>query len=583
MANLLDEEPQRHLGFLTAVINSVADPIFVKDRDHRFVFANEAFYRFMELDPASLLGKSDRDFFPEHEVEVYWRNDEIVLETGKEHISEETLTDLRGRVRSISTKKARYQEPTGELYIVGIIRDVTDRKESEDSLRRLALHDPLTGLANRLAFEQGLAQALARVRTSGRRLALMFIDLDRFKMVNDSLGHAAGDQLLIATAQRLQSHVRKQDLVARLAGDEFACLIEGCEGRMAVHAASRLERALRQPFQIDGVEVRIGGSIGIAYSSGDDSPEDLLRFADVAMYRAKQRPGGKLQIFDAKVDLAATERLHVQGELLRALERQELTIHYQPIVDLQAKRIWGTEALVRWQHPTRGLVPPDEFIPLAEETGVIVPLGEWVLREACRQVACWQEKLRIDPDLTISVNVSAVQLDSPEFVATVREILQETRISPSRLMLEITESTALQSAARARELRDMGVRLAIDDFGTGYASLSCLRDVPADVLKIARGFTRRLGDRVETSLVRAILSLARDLKLVSIAEGIESRRQSAVLRTMRCPLGQGYLFAHPMPGESFGEHLLNNSVLARFPRAAEPPQTEISALRLRAR
>ena len=582
MAEMLDDEPQTHTGFLTAVINSVADPIFVKDRNHRFVFANEAFYRFMELDPESLLGRNDRDFFPEHEVEVYWRNDELVLETGREHISEETLTDLRGRVRSISTKKTLYQEPTGELYIVGIIRDVTERKESEETLRHLAHHDPLTGLANRLAFEQGLAEALERVRRNGHRLALMFIDLDRFKMVNDSLGHAAGDKLLIAAAQRLRAHLRRQDLVARLAGDEFACLIEHCEGRMAVHAASRLERALRQPFEIDDVEVRISGSIGIAYSSGDDSPEDLLRFADVAMYRAKQRPGGKLQIFDAKVDLAATERLHVQGELLGALERGELIIHYQPIIDLQTKRIWGAEALVRWQHPTRGLVPPDDFIPLAEETGIIVPVGEWVLREACRQVASWQKELRIDPDLMISVNVSAVQLETQEFVSTVREILQETGLAPSRLMLEITESTAIQGEARARELHNMGIRLAIDDFGTGYASLACLRDVPVDALKIDRGFTRRLGDRVETSLVRAILSLARDLKLLCIAEGIESRRQSSVLRTMRCPFGQGYLFAHPMPAESFGEHLLSNRVVSRFP-TAEPPQIEVPGAWLRAR
>ncbi len=569
---------ERSQGHLDAIINAIADPIFVKDRRHRWVLLNAPFCRMLGFDREALIGKSDYDFFPQHEADLFWENDEIVFRTGQEHVSEESFTDAQGVLHAVSTKKTLFVDRTGAKFIVGITRDVTERRQVEEKLRQLAFYDPLTGLANRSLFEERLRQACEDARHGRQQVALLFIDLDHFKMVNDTLGHHVGDRLLIAVAQRLQSSLRSQDLVARFAGDEFACLLESDAGDAPL-AADRVNRALQRPFELEGTRVHISGSIGIACGSGRERPEDLLRFADIAMYRAKQKSGANFQVFDLALDSVATNRLHIQNELWHALERQEIVVHYQPLVRMRSGRICGAEALVRWQHPSRGMMPPSDFIAIAEETGLIVSIGEWVLRQACHQAARWKDAMRRDEPFMISINLSARQLQDPCLVDLVQEILRETGLAPEELVLEITENVLLQTTSRAHELRRLGVRLAIDDFGTGYASLAYLKELPVQILKMAPIFTASLGeDRVGASIVRTILGMSRDLKLTSIVEGIETKRQAALLHGMKCDLGQGFLFSPAVPAREFTELLQLTAVLTGRRGAAAPSPAARAAI-----
>jgi diguanylate cyclase (GGDEF)-like protein len=416
-----------------------------------------------------------------------------------------------------------------------------------------ALHDRLTGLGNRSFFDRRLQEGVDGARRQGRGLAVLCFNLDRFSVINQTLGYRAGDRLLVAVAKRLQHVLRRHDRLARLSGDEFACMVPNCESpQTAVRVATRIHDALGEPFTVDGTQAHLTASLGIAWSPGDETSPDLLRFADVALHRAKRKGGGCTQIFDAGIDAAATGRLHAQNGLREALRRREFILHYQPLMDMESGRICGAEALVRWNHPTRGLILPGEFIPLAEETGVVVPLGNWVLEEACRQAMRWKWHLGPGTGFTMSVNVSARQLRDPGFADLTREILHRTGLPAAELVLELTENSLFEEAARARELRDLGVGLAIDDFGTGYASLAYLRDLPVSILKIARPFISKLGrDVVDTSLVSTILTLSQDLGLVCVAEGIEDATQAMLLREMRCSVGQGFLFAKPMPAAEF--------------------------------
>jgi diguanylate cyclase (GGDEF)-like protein len=406
------------------------------------------------------------------------------------------------------------------------------RRAREAALRRLAFQDALTGLPNRPVFEQRIAEALA----GGGHTTVAFIDLDDFKQVNDSLGHPAGDRLLQIAGERLQRALRQGDIVARLGGDEFAVLAHDVDDLDAF--VQRIFDVLAAPVMLEGKRLHLRASIGIATS---DTGDDLLRNADLAMYSAKAAGTNRSAVFTIDLHTTAVERLDRREQLERAVENEEMVLHYQPIVDLDLGRVAGFEALVRWEHPTRGLVGPNEFVPLAEETGMIIPLGRWVLRTAASEAAQWAGA----PYL--SVNVANVQLEQPGFVEEVARALEDGGLDPRRLVLEVTESSLVgdESAAKLQELRRMGVRLAIDDFGTGYSSLSYLRRFPMDVLKIDRSFTRDVCE--DDALLRAIVAMGESLGLVLVSEGIEEPEQAEALRALGCRLGQGYLFGHPAP------------------------------------
>jgi diguanylate cyclase (GGDEF)-like protein/PAS domain S-box-containing protein len=437
--------------------------------------------------------------------------------------------------------------------------DITERKALEEQLRHQAFHDPLSGLPNRALFMDRLEHALARANRRGDKVAVLFTDLDNFKIINDSLGHEIGDQLLLAVAERLKACLRPEDTAARLGGDEFTILVEEVNGVSdAVRVAERIAESLQRPFAPGQYKVFFTTSIGIALSSPlQEQPADLLRHADLAMYRAKHKGKARYEVFEPSMGTDALERLRLENDLRRALERKEFKVYYQPIVTLEGGRITGAEALVRWEHPTRGLLLPEVFLTVAEDTGLIVRIGEEVLREACHQARAWQERYPSVPPLTVSVNLSPRQFFRPELVA---EILAETDIYPGSLQLEITEgiitSNGLHSANNTlRNLKDQGVQLAVDDFGMGYSSLSYLKRFPVDFSKIDRSFIAGLGQNTDgaskdAQIVSAMIDLTHALGMKAIAEGVETSEQLAQLRDIGCDFGQGNYFSEPLPSEA---------------------------------
>jgi len=447
--------------------------------------------------------------------------------------------------------------------VVVTARDVTERRALQDQLAYQAFHDSLTGLANRALFSERVTHALERGVRRRNLIAVLFIDLDDFKTVNDSLGHAAGDELLVEVAQRIRESIRPEDTCARLGGDEFAVLVEsitGPEGGVAV--ARRVLGSMAQPLTIAGSEVAAQGSIGIALGSGDQTASEIMRSADLAMYRAKSEGKGRYALYEPSMHERVLERLELKADLQRAVVAHEFAVHYQPIVTLQSGTIVGVEALVRWNHPERGLVPPGDFIGLAEETGLILPLGRHVLQVACRQAATWRSGAH--PRLGVSVNLSAKQLASRTLAAEVTEALDGASLDASALTLEITESTLLDSpvvVGRLDELRGLGVRIAIDDFGTGYSSLDYLRRFPVDTLKIARAFVEEIGSSHDQDrLVAAILRLGSTMGFDTVAEGIELETQRDALRALKCTYGQGFLYSRPVPADEIDSLLVGAQV-----------------------
>ncbi len=452
-------------------------------------------------------------------------------------------------------------------HLIFQAQDITDRKRAEERLVHDALHDALTGLPNRVLFMDHLKHAVERARRNrGFFFTVLFLDLDRFKVINDSLGHMVGDQLLVGIARRLETCVRSIDTVARLGGDEFTVLLEDLKDPGDVfEIVERIQKELSAPFNLGGHEVFSSVSIGVAPSTtGYERAEDILRDADTAMYRAKSSGKARHEVFDREMHAHAMNLLHIETDLRRAVERGELRLHYQPIVSLSDEKVIGFEALVRWQHSERGLVSPMDFIPVAEETGQIVPIGRWVLREACRQMSEWKRRDASAAPLFISVNLSGKQFTQPDLLGQVTRTLDETGLDPRSLKLEITESVVMENIEAAVEtlesLRALGVEVSIDDFGTGYSSLSYLHRLPIDTLKVDRSFVSRMASNNEnTEIVRTIVTLAQSLDMKVVAEGVETSEQLAQLQILRCEGGQGFLFSRPLDAEAAGALLSGRS------------------------
>jgi diguanylate cyclase (GGDEF)-like protein/PAS domain S-box-containing protein len=466
---------------------------------------------------------------------------------------------------SLQSKFKRSFTPSEIAFLqalANVLADALERQATEDQIRHRALHDPLTGLPNRVLFLDRLEHALVRLERSQSLAAILFLDLDRFKLVNDSLGHQVGDELLAAAAPRLQQAVRASDTVARFGGDEFGILLEdiGAEHE-AIEMAERIAAVFTRPFVLAGSEHFVTTSIGIAIARGGEDADALIRDADAAMYRAKERGSARYELFDQAMRDRAIVRLRVENDLRRALARDELRLVYQPVISLVDRSIVGVEALVRWEHPERGIVPPDEFIPVAEEDGLIEPIGRWVLEQACRQAAQWHRHCPERIPLEIAVNLSAAQFAKRSLPDTVGEILRATGLDPRSLSLEITESVILRDdqvlTDALLELKELGVQLVLDDFGTGYSSLSYLTRLPLDVLKVDRSFVDGLGrDPRDTAVTEAIVAMARALSLTAVGEGVETEQQARELAAMGCDLAQGYHFSRPVPASEITPMLL---------------------------
>jgi diguanylate cyclase (GGDEF)-like protein len=506
------------------------------------------------------------------------------LRTGQSWDLELQLVTARGRPLWVRATGVAELDPRGVCAkVFGALQDVTERHRADERIRRLAHYDELTGLANRNLFTYHLGHVLSRAERYTKQLAVLFIDLDRFKIINDTLGHDTGDRVLETIARRLSEQMRASDLVARLSGDEFMVVVEEIEGPGVVEdVARKLLRAIEEPVQHQGQEFSLSGSIGIAvYPQDGRDQQSLLKHADIAMYRAKDQGKNGFEFYSSGMNAASVERFSLESKLKRAVvDQNQFVLHYQPKVSVADGRIVGAEALVRWVSPDRGLIPPGEFIPLAEETGLIGAIGEWVLTNACRQAAEWAAKGL--PTVRVAVNLSARQLYSPGFLATVRQALADSGVNPGGMELEITESVMMhhveQVAEVLGELKLLGVHVAVDDFGTGYSSLAYLKRLPLDSLKVDRSFVRDVpGDPDDEAITRAVVALAHSLRLKVVAEGVETEEQLGFLCELGCDEIQGFLFSRPVPAADF-EELLRRDVRLPRPAGSDDPRSLIAAL-----
>jgi diguanylate cyclase len=544
-------------ALLMALINQVPDYLFVKGRNGRFLMANRAVAKDLGIgDPEQMIGQSDFDHHSPDIARRFIADDCTVMQSGQPKLDiEEFVVDVSGAQKWLSTSKVPLRDECGEIIgLIGIARDVTRRKKAEDQVHFLAHHDTLTGLANRNTFYQRLDEAIEAHRAASRHLAVLLLDLDRFKEVNDLFGHAAGDSLLQTVASCVSGVLEsaKGQIMARLGGDEFAIIAPNLtDPRQAGRLAERVLEAIEIENRESPGLTPIAMSIGIA-----TFPEDaldrtsLLSHSDTALYRAKAEGRGGYRFFEISMGMEVRERRLLENDLRYAIARQELTLVYQPQYCIGSAEPFGFEALLRWRHPTKGDIPPSVFIPIAEENGLILQIGEWVLRAACREAASWPRPLRI------AVNISAVQLRLPNLAQIVHEILLQTGLSASRLELEITESSLIEDPNRAlstlRQMKTLGVRIAMDDFGTGHSSLSNLRAFPFDKIKIDRSFVKSVNNNAQAAtIVRAVLGLGRGLGLPVLAEGVETAAELEFLNLESCGEVQGFFLSRPLPIAAF--------------------------------
>jgi diguanylate cyclase (GGDEF)-like protein/PAS domain S-box-containing protein len=571
----LTETQERNVGIFEQAPMGIA----VSSLDGGLVRVNAAYAKILGYRPEELVGKNLQEItHPDDWTDTSTHMAAAVAGDVEAYTMEKRYVRADGHMVWASVGASCVRDRAGEpLYLIAQIEDITERHALRDKLAYAAVHDQLTGLPNRTMFMDRLERLIVRAERRGRHVALMFLDLDRFKLINDGLGHDAGDRLLQRVALRLQASLRADDLLARFGGDEFTLLCEVASEEEAVEIARRLGAAMDRPLTEANHEQFISLSVGIALSSAETThPTALLRNADVAMYRAKDLGPARIALYSEDDELPTAEGLRITNELHRALERSEFVLHYQPIVDLHDLRLVGMEALVRWQHPTRGLLGPVEFIPLAEESGLIVPLGTWVLREACRQAGVWAVKRGgADQDnsrLNMSINVAARQLADPAFPELVAAAIDDSGFWADHVWLEITEGAILSDPVAAvvtlGRLRDLGVQLSIDDFGTGYSSLSYLKQLPVETLKIDRSFIDQLDeDPDDKAIVRAVIALGDSLGLAVIAEGIERSSQADELTALGCHLAQGFLYGRPMSPAAIGS--FPNDDLVGWPGAAD--------------
>ncbi|TCS37445.1 PAS domain S-box-containing protein/diguanylate cyclase (GGDEF)-like protein [Paucimonas lemoignei] len=508
--------------------------------------ANQAFARMVGISVDALVGRSPLDFvIPAHRARL-----DKMLRSHRDETYDVTLADVRGREVPLVVQSRDF-DYEGRRVRLAALRDITDQRAAEDKVRYLAQHDGLTGLPNRSQLLESLRQSMSLARRQKFKLGLMMFDLDRFKGINDSLGHAAGDELICAVAERLKQNLRAEDIIARPGSDEFLIMLPYVkDSQDLARTALKLQRCFEQAFTIEGEELYLTPSIGIGtYPDDGDTPEQLILRAETAMYQAKKAGGNGFAFYAAEMSALARENLNLENQLRHALDNGEFILHYQPQHDLQTNAIVGVEALIRWNRPGQGMIAPLKFIPVAEMSGLIVPIGDWVMQEACRQAQDWQSR-GAEP-IGVSVNVSARQFKDPTLVSKIAQCLESTGLDPHLLELELTESIVMEdpvnSAARLKQIRDLGVTISIDDFGTGYSSLSYLRQFPIDILKIDRSFVRDVHiDTHNAAIVTAILAMAGQLQIGVVAEGIETAEQQEFLARHGCGIGQGYYFNKPV-------------------------------------
>lgn len=544
----LKESEQRY----RALVDQPEVGMWQIDPGGRIVYFNPAMRSLLGIPESTALeGEPIERFIADRHLDRVKQNRQA-RERGETLAMEVELTPMSGETRTALVHGAPIRVGSSVVGHVGTCVDISARKQAEEELRFQALHDVMTGLPNRKMLMDRLETALERARRTGSSTAVLFIDLDRFKIVNDGLGHAAGDELLKEAAVRLRSLTRAHETIARFGGDEFGIVLESIEtAEEALLPARRVLAAFEKEFAIDGVTARVGASVGIAVSrQGQDDAAELLRRADIAMYLAKRRGGGHVHLYDPAKDAFQQEHLHFESDLWNAADRGELMLFYQPVVDLRTRRVESLEALVRWQHPSEGFLTPDRFIELAEETGAITAIGKWVAGQACRDFSHLRATLGENCPRTIAVNISDAEFRFSDPVSQLQALCAETAIDPSALEIEVTESMLTQQPEALRKLSALGHRIAIDDFGTGYASLDRLRHVPFDVIKIDRSFVAGMArSDIDCSIIEAVLHVGRRTRVQVIAEGIESERDAEALLDMGCHYGQGYLFLKPAPLE----------------------------------
>jgi len=552
-------EVDRAQTFMTAIVEAMPSMVFVKRADdHRYVLLNRAGEKTLGRSRDEVIGKTDADFHDADLAALYVERDREVLESGEVRVIEEDHVPRKdGGMAILRTKKIALRNAEGvPEYLLGVSEDIAERKRAEAQIARLAHYDPLTELPNRVLFQKHLSEALARRARKDDQLAVHFIDLDRFKTVNDTLGHPLGDALLRVAAERLRGCVREGDTVARLGGDEFAVVQTGLSDMTgATRLAERIVEAMAAPFDLQGHQVVIGASVGVAAAPSDgEDADELLKKADMALYRAKADGRGAFHFFERAMDEQLQARRALELDLRRALTAGEFELFYQPLYNLGAEQVTGCEALLRWRHPDRGMVSPADFIPLAEEIGLIVPLGEWVLRTACAEAARWPDHVRL------AVNLSPAQFRDRGLVRTVVSALAASGLPAQRLELEITESVLLQDSvanmSMLHDLKALGVRISMDDFGTGYSSLSYLRSFPFDKIKIDQTFVRDiLEDSDAMAIIKAVLDLGSSMGIVTTAEGVETLEQLNALRGQGCAEIQGYFISRPAPASEIAKLL----------------------------
>jgi len=556
-------EAERERARLTGIIEGTSDLVLLTDAQGNPLYLNQAAQSFYadggepvtaatiaERTPSWVKARFEREIVGALMSDGIWTGELALLQHGREV--------------PVGMQYLAHRGADGRLESVSMVaRDISERKEFEHRLEEQATHDHLTGLPNRTLFMDRLRMALSRARRTGTGIAVLFCDLDHFKVVNDSLGHGTGDRLLTEIARRLKVALRPGDTIARFGGDEFLVLCEDLETEAdADVVGQRVRDLLDHRYTLDDAEIFMTVSTGVAFTSDPDAvPEDLIRDADAAMYQAKNGGRARSIMFDQRMREAAVLRMATENALHRALERRELRVHYQPEIDLRSGEIVGVEALLRWEHPQRGLLGPDEFIHVAEETGLIVPIGRWMLEQACRQLQRWSAELpHLSDRLFVSVNLSARQLGRRALLGEVAAVIDDTGLDPARLHFEITESVLMDDVERSSEmlhqLHHLGVRLIVDDFGTGYSSLSYLSRFPVDLLKVDKSFVRGLGlDPGDTAIVRAVITLAHNLGLQAVGEGVERPEHLEALRNLGCDLAQGFHLGRPQPGAAVSELL----------------------------